>query len=233
METKRIAGVIGDPDSRFENVATAISASARIVSDHSIQVPSLTIGPPACSLVTRSWAITLEGQLRETRVLVGILNPRPKLEPGEKIMWKSLANHVAGPSYMLYGMQAAAGGQLVVTDRRAFFQPSRADRGIGAKRWECPTGDVGGIETVGKDVEIFAGGMRDRLGIRTKDGLEVFVVNRLRRPRASCEGSSAFPDHREGCGQAGGASSTSWPWPGKELKVSAGWPKTLAMNWLE
>ena len=38
-----IAGVIGDPDSRFEMVATASSASATIVSDHSIQISLLLI----------------------------------------------------------------------------------------------------------------------------------------------------------------------------------------------
>jgi len=110
---------------------------------------------------------------------MGLLNPNPKLEPGENLAWKCLANHVAGPSYALYGMQAAAGGRLVVTDRRMFFQPSRADRAVGAKAWTCPLVDVEGIETVGKDSEIFAGGMRDRLGVRTKNGLEVFVVNKL------------------------------------------------------
>ena len=36
IETNRIAGVIGDPDIGFETVATTISASATIVSDHSI-----------------------------------------------------------------------------------------------------------------------------------------------------------------------------------------------------
>ena len=43
IETNRIAGVIGDPDSRFETAATAISASATIVSDHSIQIRSITV----------------------------------------------------------------------------------------------------------------------------------------------------------------------------------------------
>ena len=39
METNRIAGVIGDPDSRLETAATAISASATIVSAQSTQIP--------------------------------------------------------------------------------------------------------------------------------------------------------------------------------------------------
>jgi hypothetical protein len=99
-------------------------------------------------------------------------------------MWKARANHVQGPGYALYGMQSAAGGQLVITDRRAFFLPSRADRAVGANRWEIPLEDALGTEIVDKDLEIFAGGRRQRLGIRTKAGLEVFVVPRLEKSRA-------------------------------------------------
>jgi hypothetical protein len=122
--------------------------------------------------------------VRQTRVVVGIINPRPKLEPGESLLWKSRANHVAGPSYTLYGMKAAAGGQLVVTDRRAFFQPSRLDRVVGGKRWESPRDEVVGIEVVDRDSDIFAGGMRKPLGIRTTSGDEVFVVNKLDKTAA-------------------------------------------------
>ena len=37
IETNKIAGVIGVPESRFETLATAIRASATMASDHSIQ----------------------------------------------------------------------------------------------------------------------------------------------------------------------------------------------------
>jgi hypothetical protein len=110
---------------------------------------------------------------------MGILNPRPKVEPGESILWQRRANYVAGPYYTLYGFKAAAGGQLVVTDRRVFFEPSRADKAVGAKRWERPLADTAGVDVVGPDGELFAGGMRKRLGIRTTSGVEVFVVNKL------------------------------------------------------
>src|SRR5262245_54382466 len=123
---------------------------------------------------------------RVGRDAMGLLNPAPKLESGENLMWKSLANHVAGPAYTLYGMQAAAGGQLNVTDR--------ADRAIGATAWTCALVDVVGIETVGKDSEIFAGGMRDRLGVRTKDGLEVFVVNKLQKTQNKLRALLGTPD---------------------------------------
>jgi hypothetical protein len=119
--------------------------------------------------------------VRHTPVRMGMLNPRPKLEPGEHVMWQARANYVAGPYYTLYGFKAAAGGQLLVTDRRVLFQPSRADRAVGAKRWESPLDDAVGVETVDPDGEVFAGGMRKRLGIRTTSGVEVFVVNKLEK----------------------------------------------------
>jgi len=115
---------------------------------------------------------------------MGLLNPRPQVEAGENILWQARANYVAGPYYSLYGFKAVAGGQLVVTDRRLFFEPSRADRAVGARRWECALGDTAGLEVIDRDSEVFAGGMRKRLGIRTKDGIEVFVVNRLEQTMA-------------------------------------------------
>ena len=53
IETNRIAGVIGDPDRRFEMPATATSASAKIVRAHSIQIRSFTIGPCVLSVCPR------------------------------------------------------------------------------------------------------------------------------------------------------------------------------------
>jgi hypothetical protein len=101
---------------------------------------------------------------------MGILNPSPKLDPAEALLWKARANHVEGPGYALYGMRTAAGGQLIVTDRRIFFQPSRLDRAVAAKRWECPVGDVVSLETVGKDAEIFAEGRASGSGSERGSG---------------------------------------------------------------
>ncbi|HEV7771051.1 MAG TPA: hypothetical protein VGO66_10420 [Solirubrobacterales bacterium] len=115
---------------------------------------------------------------------MGIINPRPKLQPDEVLRWKARANHVEGPSYSLYGMESAAGGQLIATNRRIFFQPSRVDRATGAKRWELPLDAITGIEVIDRDGEPFAGGMRKRLGIQVADGVEVFVVNRLEQKMA-------------------------------------------------
>jgi len=118
---------------------------------------------------------------------MGILNPRPKLESDEVLRWKARANHVEGPAYSLYGMKSAAGGQLVATNRRIFFQPSRADRATGGKRWESALDAIAGLEVVEPDGEPFAGGMRKRLGIRVAGGVEVFVVNRLEQKMAELQ----------------------------------------------
>ena len=116
---------------------------------------------------------------------MGILNARPKLEPGEELRWKAAANHVAGPSYAFWGMTSSSSGQLVVTNRRVFYQPSRVDTLARQKRWERPLDAVTDIEIVDRDgADVFAGGMRDRLGIRTADGIEVFVVNQLEKKMA-------------------------------------------------
>ncbi|HEY7456161.1 MAG TPA: hypothetical protein VH703_02705 [Solirubrobacterales bacterium] len=108
---------------------------------------------------------------------MGILQVRPDLAPGEKVRWKAFANRVLPDS-------TTAGGRLFVTDRRVFFQPNRIDAGLGRKVWECPLAGVRTVETVGRDGHLFAGGPRKRLGIKTADSEEVFVVNRLKRKEA-------------------------------------------------
>lgn len=101
-----------------------------------------------------------------------ILNSHPKLKPDETLLWKTLANRVVSS-------RSTSGGQLIVTDRRVFFQPNRFDSAIGRKLWECPFDTVRGIETIDRDRTVLAGGMRKRLGIQTADGVEIFVVNDL------------------------------------------------------
>jgi len=105
---------------------------------------------------------------------MGILNARPKLRPDEVMRWKTLANRVVSP-------RIASGGQLIVTDRRVLFQPNRFDTAIGRKPWECPLEYVTGIESVSRSRDALAGGLRERLGIQTADGVEIFVVNKLEK----------------------------------------------------
>ncbi len=112
---------------------------------------------------------------------MGLLHARPKLEPGEQLFWSSAANHIGGPSYALWGMTSSSSGRLAVSDRRVFFQPSRIDTLFLEKRWEQRLDAVTGIELIDRDAALFAGGLRERLGIRTADGVEVFVVNGLEK----------------------------------------------------
>jgi hypothetical protein len=103
---------------------------------------------------------------------VGINRPAPKLDPGEVQVWSRVANHVQGAK--------AAGGTLVVTDRRIVFEPSRIDKLTGAERWSCPRGAVSAVEAIDKDLLTpSAGGLRRRLGLRVNDWQAVFVVNKL------------------------------------------------------
>lgn len=123
---------------------------------------------------------------------MGILNAQPKLEPGEALHWKARANHVDGPSYVFWGMTSSSSGQLVVTDRRVFYQPSRVDTLFRQKRWERPLDAVLDIEVVNRGsregVDVFAGELRDRLGIKTEEGIEVFVVNQLEKKMVELRG---------------------------------------------
>ena len=70
---------------------------------------------------------------------------------------------------------------MVVTDQRVFFQPNRIDAVIGGKPWECPLTAVTEVEIIDRDRTVLAGGMRERLGIQTGDGTEIFVVNDLKK----------------------------------------------------
>jgi hypothetical protein len=97
-----------------------------------------------------------------------------KLEADEEIRWQSSA----GRSLNRW---ITSGGQLVVTDRRVLFQPNRFDAATGKKPWECSLASVTGFETVGRDLTVLAGGLRKRLGIRTSDGVKIFVVNDLEK----------------------------------------------------
>ncbi|MGE5335976.1 MAG: hypothetical protein ACM3JL_00965 [Nitrososphaerota archaeon] len=120
---------------------------------------------------------------------MGILQVRPKLAPGEEVRWKAYANRVLSGA-------STAGGRLFVTDRRVFFQPNRVDAVLGRKVWESSLEGVTTVETVGRDGLVFAGGTRKRLGIKTAEGEEVFVVNRLKKKEA--ELLRLFPQASQG-----------------------------------
>jgi hypothetical protein len=103
---------------------------------------------------------------------MGLWLAQPKLEADETIRWQSSA----GRSLNRW---ITSGGKLMVTNRRVLFQPNRFDTVTGKKPWECPVASVTGFETVDRDLAVLAGGMRERLGVQTVDGTEIFVVNNL------------------------------------------------------
>jgi hypothetical protein len=87
-----------------------------------------------------------------------------------------------------------------VTDQRILFQPNRFDVATGKKPREYPLTSVTGVEAVDRNVSELAGGLRERLGIRTSNGVEVFVVNDLAKKIAKLreylsEGSVDSPSH--------------------------------------
>ena len=63
--------------------------------------------------------------------------------------------------------------------RRPLLRALGIDTLFRQKRWERQLDEVTDVEVVGRNGDPFAGEMRKRLGIRTADGVEVFVVNRL------------------------------------------------------
>lgn len=44
-----------------------------------------------------------------------------------------------------------------------------------------------GFEAIDRDLTVVAGGMRERLGIQTTDGTEIFVVNNLKEKIAELQ----------------------------------------------
>ncbi len=103
---------------------------------------------------------------------MGILNGRPRLESDELIRWKAPANRV------LSGWHTS-GGQLVVANRRVFFQPNRFDTASARKPWACSLGSVDNVEAVEPGGATLTGGLRKRLGVRYLDGCETFIIPKL------------------------------------------------------
>jgi hypothetical protein len=105
---------------------------------------------------------------------MGLWLAQPKLDADETIRWQSSANRSLN-------RWITSGGQLMVTNRRVLFQPNRFDAVTGKKPWECSLPSVTGFDVLDRDLTVFAGGMRKRLGIQTSDGVKIFVVNDLEK----------------------------------------------------
>jgi len=132
---------------------------------------------------------------------MGLWLKQPKLEEGEAIRWQAWANRSLN-------RWIAAGGMLVVTNRRVLFRPNRVEMAIGKKQWECPIASLAEVEVVDRDFTVPAGGMRRRLGIRTSGGVELFVVNDVETKAIELREifsdlKPAYPEDRKGGGNNG------------------------------
>jgi len=103
---------------------------------------------------------------------MGLLVPRPVLDPGETISFKKATNHREGV--------IARGGYLFMTQKRLYFEPHRLDRMLKGKSWKCDLCRIVDVDISPRDANVFAGGQRKRLRILLADGsAEQFVVNRI------------------------------------------------------
>lgn len=94
-----------------------------------------------------------------------------ELTPGEMVLKSSFANRTEGP--------IAAGGRLVLTDRRLVHGTHRAEKALsGTQNWELALPDVAAADLAARTLNPFDGGLRKRLRVRTAQGAEIlFVVN--------------------------------------------------------
>ena len=104
---------------------------------------------------------------------MSILTAGPQLGQGERVSYTILANHSSSS-------RRAVGGRLFVTNQSIQFSPHRLDALLRAKRLRIELADVEAVQVKAKDgSDLFGGGLRDRLQIRTPDNTFVFVVNRV------------------------------------------------------
>ena len=99
--------------------------------------------------------------------------PNVHLEPDESVLFAAGANHTAGAR--------AVGGEITVTDRALYFTPNRVDAATGGRPVQIPRTSVRGVSAAGRTSAggPFSGGLRRRLAVRTDQGSEYFVLNRV------------------------------------------------------
>lgn len=111
--------------------------------------------------------------------MAGVVDPYA-LEPGEQEVHAQVANLTTGP-------YRAAGGKLIVTDRRVIFRPHGVDRAVDGAVGRGPTvfarDEVVGVRILPRDMAgVFNGGLRKRLGLDLRSGETLgFVVNRTQK----------------------------------------------------
>ncbi len=92
--------------------------------------------------------------------------------PGEKVLFSVLANR-------RQSSQRAVGGKLFITNLRVIFIPHLFDSATGGEQMTFPLQDLHEIGTQPSGGDFFGGGMRDRLRLVHRSGMELFVVNKL------------------------------------------------------
>lgn len=91
---------------------------------------------------------------------------------GDAIAWSTLANRDQNGR--------AVGGKIYLSKRSLFFEPHLVDRLTAGRSWSCNLDEISGVSTVGRDMNPFSGGLRDRLLITLRGGAsEKFVVRHL------------------------------------------------------
>ena len=101
--------------------------------------------------------------------------PLPALPDGEQWVAHFAANRTQG--------KRAVGGALHITTVRALFQPNQMESGMGGRPWSCARKEIvaAGIQPRRFSLlELFSGGLTDRLLLQLEDGRrELFVINHL------------------------------------------------------
>lgn len=91
---------------------------------------------------------------------------------GELIEFFILANRTQSPN-------RAVGGKLFVTNKRMLFSPNLIDMFTKGQKWAIKNTDIISIDTQLPGGSVFGGGLRARLAIEHRHGIDLFVVNNL------------------------------------------------------
>jgi hypothetical protein len=116
--------------------------------------------------------------------------PPPDLAVDERWVVHLAANRTQG--------KRAVGGGLHVTNHRLLFSPNLIDARLGGKPWSCALGDIVGVGVQHRRfslLELFSGGLVDRVRIDLRDGRrELFVVDRPEQRAAELRSLLSIPE---------------------------------------
>lgn len=110
----------------------------------------------------------------ENQLPASWFGPPPELIPDEQWIASHLANRTQG--------KRAVGGSLHFTSHRVLFSPNVIDSKLGGASWSCSLANIVGLGLEPRRfslLELFSGGLANRLRIETRAGRELFVVRRI------------------------------------------------------